>query len=58
MFSIAYTACMSYLSSIPVIEIAFNEKDLSSQEALIRAREIIVEFVILRIMIDPQDAKY
>ena len=52
-FSIAYTTCMAYLNSIPMIEMTFNTEDLSSQEALIRAREIIVDFVIHGIMVNP-----
>ena len=52
-FSIAYTTCMAYLNSIPLIEVTFNEEDLSSRAALARAREIIVEFVIHGIMVNP-----
>jgi TetR/AcrR family transcriptional regulator len=51
-FSIAYATCISYLNSIPLMEMTFNEEDFSSQEALARAREIIAEFVIHGIMID------
>lgn len=51
-FSLAYTTCISYLHSIPLLEMTFNEEDLSSREALIRAREIIAEFVIHGIMAD------
>jgi TetR/AcrR family transcriptional regulator len=51
-FSIAYTSCISYLNSIPLMEMTFSGEDFSSQEALTRAREIIVEFVIHGIMID------
>ena len=50
--SIAYTTCIAYLNSIPFMEMTFNDEDLSSQEALVRAREIIVEFVIHGIMTD------
>ncbi|MBV9615391.1 MAG: TetR family transcriptional regulator [Ktedonobacteraceae bacterium] len=56
-FSIAYATCVSYLNSIPLMEMTFDEEDLSSQEALIRAREIIVEFVIHGIMVDPEGTK-
>jgi len=51
-FSIAYTTCISYLNSIPLMEMTFNEEDFSSQQALARAREIIAEFVVHGIMID------
>jgi TetR/AcrR family transcriptional regulator len=51
-FSLAYATCMSYLNSIPLMEMTFNEVSLSTPEALTRAREIIVEFVIHGIMID------
>lgn len=57
-FSIAYTTCISYLNSIPFLEMTFSEEDFSSQEALIRAREIIVEFVIHGIMTDPQATRH
>jgi TetR/AcrR family transcriptional regulator len=52
-FSIAYTTCIAYLNSIPLLEMTFNEEELSSPEALVRAREIIVEFVIHGIMANP-----
>ena len=51
-FSIAYATCMGYLNSIPLMEMTFTEEDFSSQEALKRVREIMVEFVIHGIMID------
>jgi len=51
-FSIAYTSCISYLNSLPLMEMTFNEEDLSSPEALLRAREIIIDFVIHGIMVD------
>jgi AcrR family transcriptional regulator len=53
-FSIVFTTCMSYLNSIPLLEMVFDEEDLSSREILTRARALISEFVIYGIMIDPQ----
>ncbi len=48
--SLAYATCISYLNSLPLWEMTFSEEDLSSQEALMRAREIVAEFVIHGIM--------
>jgi TetR/AcrR family transcriptional regulator len=50
--SIAFTTCMSYLNSIPFIEMMFSNEGLSSQEALLQARDVIVEFVIHGIMVN------
>ncbi len=50
--SIAFTTCIAYLNSIPLIEMTFNSEGLSSQEALLQARDVIVEFVIHGIMAD------
>ena len=52
MFTIAYSTCLSYLTFTPMLEIAFEE-DLSSPDALERAREMIAEFVIEGIVADP-----
>ena len=52
MFTIAYSTCLSYLTFTPMLEIAFEE-DLSSPDALKRAREMIADFVIEGIMTDP-----
>ncbi len=56
MFTIAYSTCLSYLTFTPMLEIAFEE-DLSSPDALKRAREMIADFVIEGIMTDPPEAK-
>ncbi len=56
MFTIAYSTCLSYLTFTPLLEIAFEE-DLSSPDALERAKELIAEFVIDGIMVDPPKAK-
>jgi AcrR family transcriptional regulator len=56
MFTIAYSTCLSYLTFTPLLEIAFEE-DLSSPDALERAKELIAEFVIDGMMVDPPEAK-
>ncbi len=48
--SIAFTTCIAYLNSIPFMELTFNEEDFSSQDALVKTREIIADFVIHGIM--------
>lgn len=53
-FSLAFTACMSYLNFIPLLEMAFDEEDLSSREALMQARKLVTEFVVHGIMVDPR----
>jgi AcrR family transcriptional regulator len=57
MFLMAITACMSYPIFTPYLEIAFEDEDLSSPDALVRAREMIVDFVVHGIMVDPEQAK-
>jgi hypothetical protein len=52
--SIAFTTCMSYLNSIPFIEMMFSNEGLSSQKTLLQARDVIVEFVIHGIMANPE----
>jgi hypothetical protein len=56
MFTIAYSTCLSYLTFTPLLELAFEE-DLSSPVALERAKELIAEFVIDGMMVDPPEAK-
>jgi TetR/AcrR family transcriptional regulator len=57
MYYIAYALCQSYLTFIPLLEMAFKDEDLSSPDALVRAREMIVDFVVHGIMVDPGEAK-
>jgi TetR/AcrR family transcriptional regulator len=58
MFSIAYATCLSYLTFSPILEMAFfEEEDLSSPAALERAREVIVDFVVHGMMVDPTETK-
>lgn len=57
MFAIAYATCLSYLTFTPMLEIGFGEENLSSPDALVRAREMIVDFVVHGIMVDPKEAK-
>lgn len=52
-FGLAFTTCLAYLNSIPLIEMSFDVEDLSSQEALARARRIIIEFIVHGIMVNP-----
>jgi TetR/AcrR family transcriptional regulator len=54
-FFIAFSSCLSYLTFIPRLAIVSNDEDLSSPEALARAREMIVEFIIHGIMADSAD---
>jgi TetR/AcrR family transcriptional regulator len=53
MFLLAITTCMSYPIFTPYLELAFEDEDLSSPDALVRAREMIVDFVVHGIMVDP-----
>jgi AcrR family transcriptional regulator len=53
MFLLAITTCMSYPIFTPYLELAFEDEDLSSPDALLRAREMIVDFVVHGIMVDP-----
>ena len=46
--------CWSYLTSIPLYQMLLTGEDLSSAEALVRAREYIVDFVVHGMMVDPK----
>ena len=54
MFLMAITTCMSYPIFTPYLEMAFEDEDHSSPEALVRAREMIVNFVVHGIVVDPE----
>jgi AcrR family transcriptional regulator len=54
MFLMAITTCMSYPIFTPYLEMAFEDEDLSSPDALVRAREMIVNFVVHGIIVDPE----
>ena len=54
MFLMAITTCMSYPIFVPYLEMAFEDEDLSSPDALVRAREMIVDFVVHGIIVDPE----
>jgi AcrR family transcriptional regulator len=54
MFLMAITTCMSYPIFTPYLEMAFEGEDLSSPDALVRAREMIVNFVVHGIIVDPE----
>ncbi|HLZ80716.1 MAG TPA: TetR/AcrR family transcriptional regulator [Ktedonobacteraceae bacterium] len=56
-FIMALSICQSYLTSIPRYQFLFKDDHLSSPEALARAREQIVRFVIHGTMADPPEAK-
>jgi len=45
-FAIALGLGQSYLTSIPRYQVIFNDEKLSTPEALLRAREQIVDFVV------------
>ena len=53
-FLMAITTCMSYPIFTPYLEMAFEDEDLSSPEALVRAREMIVDFVVHGLFVDPK----
>jgi AcrR family transcriptional regulator len=50
--TIAEQTCWSYLTSIPLYQTLLADEDLSTAEALARAREYIVAFVVHGMMID------
>ena len=50
--TIAEQMCWSYLTSIPLYQILLADEDLSTTEALVRAREYIVAFVVHGMLID------
>jgi hypothetical protein len=45
--------CQSYLTSLPLYQMMLPGEDVSSADALARAREYIVDFVISGIIVDP-----
>jgi TetR/AcrR family transcriptional regulator len=47
--------CQSYLASLPLYQVMLPEEDLSSQEALSRAREHLVTFIVAGMLVDPQE---
>src|SRR6266851_5624902 len=57
MFLIAYATCLGYLIFSPPLEMTFEDEELSSPDALVRAREMIVDFVVRGMMVDPVEAK-
>ena len=52
--TIAEQMCWTYLTSIPLYQMLLTGEDLSSAEALVRAREYIVDFVVHGMMVDPK----
>jgi len=57
MFLIAYATCLGYLIFSPPLEMSFEDEELSSPDALVRVREMIVDFVVRGMMVDPVEAK-
>lgn len=55
--AIAFGICQCYLTSIPRYQRLFKDEDLTSTDALMRAREQIVDFVVHGIMADPGETK-
>ncbi len=47
--------CWSYLATIPLYQIFTEDKDLSSETELARAREYLVAFIVNGMMNDPKD---
>jgi TetR/AcrR family transcriptional regulator len=54
---LAEQMCWSYLSSIPLYQTVLTGEDLSSVEALARAREYIVGFVVHGMIVGPEENK-
>ena len=52
--TIAEQMCWAYLTSIPLYQMLLTGEDLSTEEALVRAREYIVDFVVHGMMVDPK----
>jgi AcrR family transcriptional regulator len=55
--TIVLQICISHLSFIPMYEMMQPEQDFSSHDALMRARDHIVAFVVAGMMVDPEEAK-
>lgn len=45
--------CQSYLASLPLYQVMLPEEDLTSQEALSRAREHLVTLIMAGMLVDP-----
>ncbi|HLZ64083.1 MAG TPA: TetR/AcrR family transcriptional regulator [Ktedonosporobacter sp.] len=46
--------CQSYLASLPLYQVMLPEEDLSSREALFRAREYLVTLIVAGMLVDPE----
>jgi TetR/AcrR family transcriptional regulator len=59
LFLLAEQICWSFPTSLPFYQMILPNKDFSSAEALARAREQIIEFIVSGILVDPKndDAK-
>jgi TetR/AcrR family transcriptional regulator len=47
--------CQSYLTSLPLYQVMIPEEDLSTEEALSRAREHLVSFIVAGMLVDSQE---
>ena len=47
--------CLAYLTFTPLYQMILRDEDVSSPEALVRARKYIVDFIIHGMMVDPKD---
>ena len=57
MFLLTYATCLGYLIFRPALEMAFEDEELSSPDAPVQAREMIVDFVVHGMMVDPPETK-
>jgi TetR/AcrR family transcriptional regulator len=55
LFLLAEQVCWSFPTSLPFYQMILPNKDFSSAEALARAREQIIEFIVSGILVDPKD---
>jgi TetR/AcrR family transcriptional regulator len=49
--------CQSYLAYLPLYQMVLPGEDVSSMQAIARAREYIVIFIVAGMMVDPPEAK-
>ena len=55
--SLVFQVCQSYLACLPLYQIMLPDEEVSSQQALSRAREYIIQFVVAGMMIDLPQTK-
>jgi len=54
LFLLAEQICWTYPTSLPFYQVVLPGRDFSTPEALARAREQIVDFIVAGLMVDPQ----